>query len=106
MKKTTLCLMTAGLLLTIQPIQLKALSASAPTSIDVSKPIDATEANHLLSRLNEINDMDKSDLKSSEKKKLRKEVRSIQHRLNPAGGGVYISVGAIILIVILLIILF
>lgn len=106
MKKTTLCLMTAGLLLTFQPLQSKAITATETSSFDESKPIEASEANHLLHRLNEINEMDKSDLKASEKKNLRKEVRSIEHRLTPAGGGVYISVGAVILIVLLLIILF
>lgn len=106
MKKTALCVMTAGLLLTLQPLQSKAISAPASSSFDASKPIEASEANHLLVRLNQINDMDKSNLKSSEKKNLRKEVRSIQNRLTPAGGGVYISVGAVILIVLLLIILF
>jgi hypothetical protein len=46
-----------------------------------------------------------SKLKSSEKKSLRKEVRSINHKLNAIGGGVYISAGAAILILVLLIIL-
>jgi hypothetical protein len=49
--------------------------------------------------------MNKSELKSAEKKSLRKEVKSINHRLREIGGGVYISVGALILIVILLVIL-
>ncbi|MCX6300735.1 MAG: hypothetical protein NTW82_00995 [Bacteroidia bacterium] len=46
-----------------------------------------------------------SILKSSEKKNLRKEVRSINHKLKAIGGGVYISAGAAIIIILLLIIL-
>jgi hypothetical protein len=49
--------------------------------------------------------MNKSELKSAEKKNLRKEVKSISHRLREISGGVYISVGALIIIVVLLIVL-
>ena len=49
--------------------------------------------------------MDKTNMKSAEKKSLRKEVKSINHRLHDISGGVYLSVGAIVLIVILLIVL-
>jgi len=49
--------------------------------------------------------MDMSKLKSSEKKDLRKEVRSINHKLKTISGGVYISAGAAIIIILLLIIL-
>ena len=48
--------------------------------------------------------MDKSKMKSAEKKSMRKEVRTINHRLHD-GGGIYLSAGAAILIVILLIVL-
>jgi hypothetical protein len=44
-------------------------------------------------------------MKSAEKKSLRKEVKSINHKVREIGGGVYLSAGAIILIVILLIVL-
>jgi hypothetical protein len=59
----------------------------------------------LLQRLDDIDRLDKSDLKSAEKKALRKEVRSIKGQLDAMGGYVYISGAAIVLIVILLIIL-
>jgi hypothetical protein len=49
--------------------------------------------------------MDKSNLKPSEKKVLRKEVRTIKHQLKDIGAGVYLSVGAIIIIILLLVIL-
>jgi hypothetical protein len=59
----------------------------------------------LLNRLDEIKEIDKSSLKSSEKKELRKEVREIKSELKKSGNGVYLSVGAIIIILLLLILL-
>jgi len=49
--------------------------------------------------------MDFSDLNRTERKSLRKELRSMKSELNAIGGGVYVSAGALILIVILLILL-
>ena len=107
MKKTTLCLMTTCLFLTFQPLQSNNATAGVSSSVVNSNPIESTEIEILLGRLNEIKGMDKSNLKPSDKINLRIEVRSIKQRLAPiVGGGVYISVGAIILIVLLLIILF
>ena len=105
MKKNALCLMTACLSLTFYPLQSNASTAVSSSSLVVLKSAEATEAKILLGRLNEINVMDKSNLKPSDKKNLRNEVRSINRRLVGIGGGVYISVGALIIIIILLIIL-
>lgn len=67
---------------------------------------ESAEAQVLINRLEEIKTMDKSDMKSSQKRVLRKEVRSIKKTLTEMkGGGVYLSVGAIIIIVLLLILL-
>jgi hypothetical protein len=97
--------MATCLSLTFLPLQSNAATTAAPSSLVNSKPAESAEAKTLLLRLNEINTMDKSKLKSADKKNLRKEVKSINHKLREIGGGVYLSVGAIILIVILLIIL-
>lgn len=105
MKKITFCLMTACMALAFNPLQSKAANAVVSSTVVVSKAAEAAEAKTLILRLNEINLMDKSKLNSSEKKNLRKEVRAINNRLAPLGGGVYLSVGALILILILLIIL-
>lgn len=56
-------------------------------------------------RLEEINGVDKSSLSKSEKKNLRREVREIKKELATISGGVYLSIGAIILIALLLILL-
>lgn len=57
----------------------------------------------LTNRLLEIRNMDKSQLTRSEKRELRKEVKEI--RRERKSNGVYLSVGAIIIIALLLIIL-
>lgn len=63
------------------------------------------EVKTMLNRLNEIKEMDKSNLSSSEKKELRTEVKTIKKNLKSSGQGVYLSVGAIIIIILLLILL-
>lgn len=101
MKKLIMSMIAAMLLLPFVPAESKNLPAVNSTSTPAS-PADAAAAKVLIDRLSEIDGMDKSTLKSSEKRALRKEVRAIKNELN---GGVYLSVGAIILIIILLIVL-
>jgi hypothetical protein len=105
MKKFTIYIVTAMLLLTSVSIPLKAAEGTVPVSTTATSPAASAEANALLNRLDEINAMDKSGLSRSEKKLLRKEVRSIKSELKTLNGGVYVSVGAIIIILLLLIIL-
>lgn len=59
----------------------------------------------MLDRLEEIKEMDKSELSRSERKELRKEVRTIKSNLAASGNGVYLSVGAIIIILLLILLL-
>lgn len=79
--------------------------AASPRIVNpASEKIDAALSEQLVNRLAEIKAMDASALSRKDKRELRKEVKSIEKQLNN-GGGVYLSVGAIILIVVLLIIL-
>ena len=105
MKKTAFCFMATCLSLTFYPLRSNATTAETSSSSVVSKSIEAAEAKVLLQRLYEIDAMDKSNLKASDKKNLRNEVLSIKHKLSAFGGGIFISVGAILLILLLLIIL-
>ena len=100
--------MATFLSLTFIPMQLSATNVDDPISLVDPKPTvpaDSAKARTLELRLNEINEMDLENLKSSDKKELRKEVRSIKKELKTIGGGVYISAGGLILVLILLIIL-
>jgi hypothetical protein len=70
------------------------------------EPSDRAKA--LLVRLFEIKNMDKTTLTNSDKKALRKELRGMKKEMKAAGGldsKVYISVGAIIIIILLIILL-
>jgi len=103
MKKLSVWVLTLLLSATIS------LPLSAATNpIHATTPTPATpsaEAQALLTRLDEINAMDKAPLSGTEKRKLRKEVRTIKKELTQTSGGVYLSVGAVIIIILLLILL-
>ena len=106
MKKFTGSLMTAFLLFAFMPASLTAATEPMATTTSASTAtVESAEANALLARLAEIKAMDKSNLKSSEKRQLRKETRAIKSELKALSGGVYLSAGAIIIIVLLLILL-
>lgn len=107
MKKLTFCITIALLLLAFVPMQLNAEpeTYSLPKATTETEVVMSDEVVVMMDRLEEIEAMDKSDLNSAEKKELRKEVRDIKKELKELGGGVYISVGAAILIVLLLILI-
>jgi len=86
--------------LTFNPATLSA----APDPIKSEKTSDAAQAKFLIHRLEQIKTMDAGKMSTTEKKAIRKEVKAIKNKLNDVGGGVYISAGALILIIVLLII--
>ncbi|TVP53167.1 MAG: hypothetical protein EA341_01465 [Mongoliibacter sp.] len=71
----------------------------------VNPTMTEAEVQVLVDRLEEIKTMDLTTMERSEKKELRSEVREINKEIKRAGGGVYLSVGAIIIVIILLILL-
>lgn len=88
-----------------------ALPASSAIVVPGSSPSNSpvtTEnprVEQLVQRLEEIKGMNKSELTGSEKKDLRKEVKGIKKEMKAISGGVYLSVGAIIIVILLLILL-
>jgi hypothetical protein len=98
MKKITLCIMTALILMSFVPAQVKAetekansttvvanstesAKTSQTTELNLARAADAAEiaeSNANLSRLEEIRAMDMSSLTPAEKKELREEVHMIQ----------------------------
>ncbi|ERM84590.1 hypothetical protein P872_24545 [Rhodonellum psychrophilum GCM71 = DSM 17998] len=105
MRKIRLSLMAIMLFLAFNPIALQAESSVKSVPAHTGKAVMSEKANALLTRLDEINALDKSNLSSLEKKEMRKEVRAVKEELKAEGGGVYLSVGALILVIILLIVL-
>lgn len=103
MKKLTLGLATALLLTTISLTQLRA--ANKPVN-STSSSIETADVKVLLARLNEIKAMDVSTMTRFEKRALREEVRSTKEALRNNGhSGIYISTGAVIIILLLIILL-
>jgi hypothetical protein len=108
MKKFIFCLMAIILSLTFLPVQSFGATKENPSSPVATKPPETTEsveARTLILRLDEIKAMDMSKLKSADKKDLRKEVRSIKRELKSISGGIYVSAGVLIVVLIILLVL-
>ena len=104
MKKFTIYTLVVITSLLLVPNQITATEKHS-IRIEANTKEVPTDIKSLLSRLDEIKAMNKAEMNSSEKKILRKEVKSIKSALRSRGSGIYLSVGAIIIIVLLLIIL-
>jgi hypothetical protein len=90
--------MVIGLLAMASPAYCEAYTAAPTETAD-------QRVAHLQNRLDEIRAMDSKKLTREEKKALRGEVKAIKKEMAEISGGVYLSVGAIILIALLLILL-
>jgi predicted Mrr-cat superfamily restriction endonuclease len=115
MKKLTLTLFTAIVLLVFNSGQLKADDEANKTPLATTNTaVNSSKTEAMEVRLNEIKAMDNSMLSSSEKKELRKETRSIKSEMKSdkksayiegGHGGLYVSVGAVLLIILLLVLI-
>lgn len=104
MKKISVCLSAMVLSVMFSPLPVAAATPSNSTSVVVT-PAEKAKSDAILLRLQEIKDLDKTTLSSSERKSLRKEVRSLKQEMKATSNGVYLSVGAIIIIILLLILI-
>ena len=77
-------------------------AAKSPVSNEATAEARIAE---LQTRLEEIKAIDKDNLSREEKKALRGEVRQIKKEMAEVSGGIYLSVGALVLIALLLILL-
>lgn len=109
MKKYTFYTMTILLFLSIMPSQLRAKTNVNAISYSTKKTIvsaEATaEANAIITRLNEIKALDKSNLTANEKQQLRREVRTLNTKVKKLNGGVYFSAGALVVILLLVLLI-
>jgi len=106
--------MTAFMLFLFFPSQMNTETKTDKKSTPTAVALKTEEINAKIDRLKEIKAMDFSTLKPAERKELRKEVRSIRHELRTTENstyvatthhGIYISLGAAIIIALLLIFL-
>ena len=91
----------------VLPLRSSALGTSATTA--TASPSDSLTdtrvAAQIVSRVNEIQAMDKTNLTADEKKALRKELNGLKKQAEGLDSKVYLSVGAIIIIILLLILI-
>ncbi|MCR9015858.1 hypothetical protein [Aquiflexum gelatinilyticum] len=79
--------------------------AGGKDKVETKPKMPEAEMKILVDRLEEIKTMDRSMMDRTEKKELRSEVREINEEIKRDGGGVYLSIGALLLVIILLILL-
>ena len=66
---------------------------------------DAAIYSHIVSRVNEIQSMDKTTLSDNSRSELRKELKQMKKQAGGLDKRVYLSIGAIIIIILLLILI-
>jgi hypothetical protein len=74
------------------------------TPVSTENKLSAEEVNRLKTRVEEIRNMDKSEMTVSEKREMRKELRSIKENVRKSGEVIYIG-GSTLLLIILIILL-
>src|SRR5688500_11176243 len=105
MKKVIAILFTAVMLSGGQSIQISESStknSSTVTDVASSNNTNDAQAQKLMARLNEIKDLDKSQLTRQERRDLRKEVLNIKQELKQQDSVIVISGTALLIIVLLL----
>lgn len=103
MKNPKYLILTGALLLAATATTVMAETQTTKTT--TAQTSDAQKAATLISRLYEIRSMDRNRLNAEQKQALRGEVHQIQSQLQRVGGGIYLSAGAIIVILIILILI-
>lgn len=86
------------------------MSFAVPSSSKAADPARDTTGSvevysKLVTRLSEIESMDKTNLSTSEKRNLKRELKDMKKAADGLSQGVYLSVGAIIIIILLLILI-
>lgn len=72
---------------------------------NIENKLSEEELDVLIRRVEEIRDMDKSELSTGKKKELKKELKEIKATVKEQGGYIYISAGTLLVIILLVILL-
>ena len=83
----------------------KTASDKSAVPVKTENKLSEEELSRLTRRVEEIRDMDKTNMTVKEKRELRKELKAIKENVKRDGTVIYISAGTLILIIILVIIL-
>ena len=80
-------------------------ASNAATTTPSDSLADSRIAAQITLRVHEIQDMDKTNLTASEKRGLKKELRDMKKQASGLDSRVYLSIGAIIIIILVLILI-
>jgi protein-disulfide isomerase len=105
MKKTIFCALLAIFSLSAVPTFASKPAATTETTTETTTKLSEEEISNYRARVEEIRDMDKSDLSASEKKELKTELKEIKATMHKDGTFIYIGGSTIVIIIILLLIL-
>ncbi|MFW5878162.1 MAG: hypothetical protein ACOCUP_03500 [bacterium] len=104
MKKITLSLIAVIMLLAFSPVKASAENHDNDKT-EVAEVSTQEQADIMIDRLHKIVNMNIKSMDGPDKEKLRDEVLTIKDKLEQLNGGIYISAGALIIIIIILILL-
>jgi len=103
-----------GILLVFAMSATTTFASNKDSKVNVENTAVATKTENKLSaeevavmnaRVEEIRNMDKSNMTSMEKRELKKESKAIKENLRKDGGVIYVSVGTILLIILIVILI-
>ena len=105
MKKTIFFTLLAIFSLTAVPTFATKSSSNATTTTETRSKLSEEEISNYRARVEEIRDMDKSEMSASEKTELKNEVKEINATMHKDGVYLYVGGSTILIIILLLIIL-
>jgi uncharacterized membrane protein YvbJ len=105
MKKTILIALMMVFMLGTTVAFASASDLKSNEPVATENKLSAEEVNRLLNRVEEIRKMDKSNMTSLEKRELRKEIKDIKKNVRKHGEIIYISGGAVLLVILILILI-
>ena len=106
MKKTIFIALLAIFSLSAAPtFATTSTTTATATATETKSKLSEEEISNYRSRVEEIRDMDKSELTSSEKKELKSELKDIKATMHRDGTFIYIGGSTLVIILILLLIL-
>jgi len=103
-----------GILLVFAMSATTTFASNKDSKVNVENTAVATKTENKLSaeevavmnaRVEEIRNMDKSNMTSMEKRELKKESKAIKENVRKDGGVIYVSVGTILLIILIVILI-
>jgi cytochrome c-type biogenesis protein CcmH/NrfG len=103
MKKTIFIALLAIFSLSAAPVFAAKTSANATT--EATTKLTEEEVSNYRARVEEIREMDKSELSSTEKKELKSELKDIKETMRKDGSYIYIGGSTLLVIIIILLIL-